>query len=447
MFPRRFPFRSRGAQLALALPLAGILGAQTQVDLRTQSKSVDFQGASMTRPMRTSATLPATCVVNELLLLTTAAAGSNIYVCLTANNWVPQGGAGGAVSIQNGGTAVGSRSTENFTPGAGILNAITDTGTRLNIQQTVDTALVLSKAALQAGGPLLCQSASGSATTYSCALSPTLTAYTSGMVLHWRPDVTGAGGSTTLNVDILGATPLIKADGVSNPGATDILAGQMYTIWYDGTAFRLLTGASGSSSSGGVSGPPAIVTGVGAGGSTVLTGTSEWHSALAVCSGASTATVVWNQPPGSAAAATADGCSGSNVNDGYAAFASTGTPSVQASFMLPRTLTGRADVYITYLTPTSAGTFTMALDAVCTPPDSSALNDPVIVGGNFYVSGTVTGPATASQLATLSGTSLSWPSGCAAGNRVHLRLMRTDTTGTASKVDVAEVVIVLRRTL
>ena len=436
-------FRPQLTRLPLAIGLAGILAAQTQVDLRTQSKSVDFQGASMTRPIRTAASLPGTCSVNEVILLTTGAAGSNLYVCLTANNWVPQGGAGGAVTIQNSGTAVGARATQNFAPGSGIISAITDTGTKLNIQQTIDTSFIATKASVQAGGAVLCQSASASGSAYTCAMNPTLSQYVTGMVLNWRPDVNGTGGPTTLNIDILGAIPLAKADG-NNPGSSDILAGQMYPVWYDGTIFRILGGATGGGTSSAPS-TPAAITSVGAGGTTVVTGTSEWHAPLAACSGG--ATVLWNNPPSGVTAATGDGCTGTNANEGYAAFANTGNPSLQTSFVLPRTLTGRADVYVTYLSPTASGTFSVAMDASCTSADGSSTNDPIFVSSSFFSAGNVTAPATANQLGTITGTGILWPTGCVGGSRVHFRLIRTDTTGTAAKIDLSEVVVVMRRTL
>jgi hypothetical protein len=60
------------------------------------------------------------------------------------------------------------------------------------------------------------------------------------MVLYLVPDVTAAGGATTVNVDSLGAEPLKLSDGATNPVAGDIVAGQQYAIWFDGTNFRLL---------------------------------------------------------------------------------------------------------------------------------------------------------------------------------------------------------------
>ena len=430
--------------------LAGLiglsLGAQTQVDLHTQSKGVDFQAAPYTRPLKTSATLPATCTVNELLLLTTAPAGSNIYACLSTNNWVPEAGSSSQLlTIQNNGTPVGSRGTENFVPGPGFLNTITDLGTKLDIQLGVDTSVVLSQADLQSGGAVFCASASGSGSTYSCALTPTLTAYTAGMVLFWQPDISGAGGATTLNVDLLGAVALVKPDG-TNPGTADIAAGELYPVWYDGTSFRLLLSV-GAGGGGGGGSPPSSITSTNASGPTAITATSEWHSPLAYCSGPSTALLVWNTPPSAATPGAASGCAGTNVNDAFAAFANTGTPSLQTSFLLPQTLTGNADVYINYLTSTAGGTFTPALDVACTPANAAATDDPALIANNFFAPGPVIAPASANTLGTTSVQGLSWPTGCTAGSRAHLRLIRTDTGGTAATVNVAEVIVVLRRLL
>ncbi|MGD0668006.1 MAG: hypothetical protein ABSB23_10605 [Bryobacteraceae bacterium] len=87
-------------------------------------------------------------------------------------------------------------------------------------------------------------------------MTPTATAYTVGMVLHWIPDVNGAGGATTLNVDSLGAKSIKQADGVSDPSATDIVAGSMHEVWYDGTNFRFLAAGSGQASGDGTGSGP-----------------------------------------------------------------------------------------------------------------------------------------------------------------------------------------------
>ena len=71
--------------------------AQTVVDLRTQSKNVDFTNASSTKPFRSGTTLPASCSANESFLKTNATPGQNLYVCTTPGDpgaWTVQGGSG-----------------------------------------------------------------------------------------------------------------------------------------------------------------------------------------------------------------------------------------------------------------------------------------------------------------------------------------------------------------
>jgi hypothetical protein len=65
--------------------------AQTKVDLRTQSKSVDFSSASLTKTVRTGTSLPSTCSTSELFYLTSATPGYNLYYCTVANIWTAAG--------------------------------------------------------------------------------------------------------------------------------------------------------------------------------------------------------------------------------------------------------------------------------------------------------------------------------------------------------------------
>ena len=78
---------------AVVAAVAGYGMAQTQVDLRTQSKSVDFSAASSTKPMQTGTSLPTTCSIGAMFLNTTAPAGQNLYACTAVNTWSLQGGA------------------------------------------------------------------------------------------------------------------------------------------------------------------------------------------------------------------------------------------------------------------------------------------------------------------------------------------------------------------
>jgi len=129
----------------------------------------------------------------------------------------------------------------NFTTGPGLLSLMADTGSEIDVLWALDTSVVQTQPGEQTGRALLCASATGSPATYQCSLTPTLGAYVAGMTLHWKPDVNGGGGPTTLNIDTLGAMPIRLRDGVSDPARQTFLAGALYDIWYDGTQFRLMT--------------------------------------------------------------------------------------------------------------------------------------------------------------------------------------------------------------
>jgi len=101
---RLFNLICRGTLVAAAI---GYGMAQTAVDLRTQSKSVDFSGATSTKPSKTGTSLPSACSIGETFLNIGAATGQNLYVCTTTNGWSAQG-AGGTATL--GGDASGTPS-------------------------------------------------------------------------------------------------------------------------------------------------------------------------------------------------------------------------------------------------------------------------------------------------------------------------------------------------
>ena len=431
------------------LPLVAVLGqgillGQTQIDLETQSKSVNFENTPHTKPIRAVAILPSTCLLNEVVLWTAAPPGGNIYVCLLADSWVPQG-VSGTLTVQNSGQSAGASQTQNFVAGTGILNIITDLPGKVNIQQSIDSALVVTKTNLRSGDALACDSAPSIPPAFACSMFPALTNYTRGMVLNWMPAAGGTDGAATLTVDLLDPKPLMRADGFTPATGADIEAGQLYSVWFDGAAFRLPVVAAGGGSSPST-GPPPVITSTGAGGSTLLTASAEWHGPLAVCTN-SGAAVIWDTPPSGIAGPSAGGCDGATLNQGYAAFPAGATTSLQTSFMLPRTLTGTADVSVYYTLPAAAGTFTPELDVFCTPADGSAVDDGSFILGSFLAAGSQTGPALAGAIGAVSASGIAWPSSCVAGSRAHLRLARIDTNGTASSLNILEVVISLRRTL
>lgn len=93
--------------------LVGLLAAtvlvlgQTQVDLRTQSKDVDFSGASAVKPFPVGTTLPVLCNTGNMFFKIDATAGTNVYGCVSGNTWASEGGgASGQLVVQNAATVL-----------------------------------------------------------------------------------------------------------------------------------------------------------------------------------------------------------------------------------------------------------------------------------------------------------------------------------------------------
>ncbi|MGD0200089.1 MAG: hypothetical protein ABSD27_04990 [Bryobacteraceae bacterium] len=80
---------------ACLMAAALVAAAQTQIDLRNQSKNVDFSGAASTKPFRLGTQLPATCALGEAFFKTDAPAGENLYACTASNVWTLQSGGNG----------------------------------------------------------------------------------------------------------------------------------------------------------------------------------------------------------------------------------------------------------------------------------------------------------------------------------------------------------------
>lgn len=227
----------------LAFAATAFSQAQTKVDIEKQSKGLGFLLPPFQKPLRTGENLPATCEAGELFFLIGAPAGGNLHVCHSDNQWAPQGSAGQAnLTIQNSGTLVGTRPVADYTAGTGIVHMFADTGSAVEIQTSVNTALVATKPWVQSGTPVLCLSAaSGSPGTQACSLSPVLGAYSTGMVVHWMPALDVGSGTLKLDIDSLGAMPVKLADGISDPKAGDFQGGVLYALWFDGTRFRAFT--------------------------------------------------------------------------------------------------------------------------------------------------------------------------------------------------------------
>jgi hypothetical protein len=67
--------------------LIALANAQTLVDLRTQSKSVNFTAANSTSPFQAGTALPAACSIGQAYFQTNASAGLNLWGCTAVNSW------------------------------------------------------------------------------------------------------------------------------------------------------------------------------------------------------------------------------------------------------------------------------------------------------------------------------------------------------------------------
>ena len=155
------------------------------------------------------------------------------------------GGSGSLLSVENNSSAVGARSTHNYLPGTGITTTLSDTGTKITIQNAIDSAIVLTRATAQSGTDLVC-AGTGTASAQTCNLTTALTAYSTGMVIQYKPGTTNST-TQTLAINGLAALSILKHDG-SALAAGDLTASRQYAIWHDGTAFRLPPTGTGTAS-------------------------------------------------------------------------------------------------------------------------------------------------------------------------------------------------------
>jgi hypothetical protein len=118
---------------------------------------------------------------------------------------------------------------------------ISDDGTNVTIQTAVDTGVVLTSATHQTGRALLCESHASSSNYHECMLSPAISAYARGMIIHWIPNADIAPGPATISIDGLGELPVKMGDGVTDPEDGAFVAGNLYIMWHDGVSFRPLT--------------------------------------------------------------------------------------------------------------------------------------------------------------------------------------------------------------
>lgn len=300
---------------------------------------------------------------------------------------------------------------------------------------SIDTAYTMSRQIAQAGTTTYCRSTTGN-DTYTCALTPTLTAYTTGSCLVLNAD-TDNTGAATINVDALGAKSiLIRGAGALATG--DLAANVPATICYDGTNFitpisRIAVG-SGLSLATSITGDTlntapevltltntAIVTNKTISeADNIITLSQLLTFTAANCQGTSAFTSFATPTANAPAAACV---TGTNTNYGTLAFDDSTDESVQYHFPLASDWTGNIDLAFRWRAAATSGDVIWAVQTACVADGETG--DP-----SFNTASTVTDTAKGTTLqfndASISAITVT---GCATGEELMFKLYRDADAG------------------
>jgi hypothetical protein len=180
--------------MVLLFTLAGQAFGQTMVDLRTQSKSVDFSSQPSTSPAVVGATLPGSCQTGQLFFNSTATPGANLFGCTASNTWT--------LMSSNGS---GSGSSGSGASAASLASQLGD------FAATLASGTLTIGAACSSATP--CNVRIGN-TSYSFKFPGTVTisGTTSGLVLLY---IDGSGNLTAGSVATLNCTGCTYAPGIT----------------------------------------------------------------------------------------------------------------------------------------------------------------------------------------------------------------------------------------
>ena len=227
----------------------------TAVDLRTQTKDVDFSGALSTRPFQTGSALPANCSVGAMFYLTIAAAGSNLYACTAANIWTVETGAGAQTVSQLSDLRPSQTSSTALTLG-GTCSPATPCNVRFGGTTYAFTASTSATISAGTGTAYIYLDPSGNLTvghnlTVTCATGcvavPGITAFPSNSIPLFTWTATNGAWNTNGGTDWRSFQSITDlAAGTGLLGAT---ANGITTVSVDPTQIGLWTPVPGTSSS------------------------------------------------------------------------------------------------------------------------------------------------------------------------------------------------------
>lgn len=170
----------RLAVACLLLPAAAAvcpLAAQTRIDLRSQSKNVDFSKAQAVRPTPVGSNLPAFCTIGEMWFKPDAIAGQNLFVCTTTNVWSPivAGGMMNLLAGSNVNVTCTTGSKASCTVGLNSRNMVLPDGN--NIFSGINSFPATATQMLTASTPIVCNAtrvAVASAAPVTITVSPVI---------------------------------------------------------------------------------------------------------------------------------------------------------------------------------------------------------------------------------------------------------------------------------
>ena len=168
----------------------------------------------------------------------------------------PAGCTAGGLNFTNDVNASGTSTCADVRTASATQTGIAELATTAEVATGTDTGRAVTPSgiapSIQTGAYLACADA-GASDTYTCLMTPTLTAYTTGMQVVFKAN-TANTGAATLNVDSLGAKTIAKLGGgiTTVLADNDLRAGQWTLLVYDGTNFQM-QGQLGNAAAGGTS--------------------------------------------------------------------------------------------------------------------------------------------------------------------------------------------------
>jgi hypothetical protein len=445
--------RARNLARTLAAPLMAVAAlAQTQVDLRTQSKSVDFSSIASTRPIQTGTTLPATCQTGQMFFKSDATAGQNLYACTATNVWTPQAGGSGGAGLPNCQVTRTQATMLTIFPAASVASPCIfgrgTTSSLITAPATVTSSSgtgqvyisVGAGGAIGVGAGSLGVSCSGCTATTATAFPPDSSpvwtwTLTSGSfdpnggtdfraVVGYKPSPAGGRGIsvTAGDQDAIATDATVIPAKFSGSGAPGNVASSTLADTYVDTATGDFYVCNNTSAACNV---------VGAGQWVKVSPTpptySQWMTDLkpVVCDFSGTSVVLWDKPNASTPATFVCPNAGEKVA-GYAQFANTGSPAGIVHFAVPRQwTTGAVNVYLEIFGGSGTGSARFTVESHCVGAGAS-VTEPFTWSTPANTSTANLTSATNIFEVSVSGLSMTE---CSGGSTQYLRITRDNGVG------------------